>query len=91
MWENLTLEMMNEYFWDTPLQARHIGYIMETVNVVIDESSDSGFEKLVRNFLKKFFLLSQRKFKKLLNKSPHLQVLLVLLVICLCASRIGLG
>ena len=51
--------------------------VMETVNVVIDESSDSGFEK-VRNFPKKFFLLSQRKFKKLLNKSPHLQVLLIL-------------
>ena len=65
--------------------------VMEIVNVVIDESSDFGSEKLVRNFLKKFFLLSQRKFKKLLNKSPHLQVLQVLLVICLRASRIGLG
>ena len=27
MWENLTLEMMKEYFWETPLQARLIGYI----------------------------------------------------------------
>ena len=26
MWENLTLEAMNEYFWDTLLQARLIGY-----------------------------------------------------------------
>ena len=25
-WENLTLEVMKEYFWDTPLQARLIGY-----------------------------------------------------------------
>ena len=26
MWENLTLKAMNEYFWDTPLQARLIGF-----------------------------------------------------------------
>ena len=26
MWENLTLEAMKEYFWDTPLQARLIEY-----------------------------------------------------------------
>ena len=26
MWENLTLTAMNEYFWDTPLQARLIGF-----------------------------------------------------------------
>ena len=26
MWENLTLETMKEYFWDTTLQARLIGY-----------------------------------------------------------------
>ena len=26
MWENLTPEAMKEYFWDTPLQARLIGY-----------------------------------------------------------------
>ena len=26
MWENLTPEAMKEYFWDSPLQARHIGY-----------------------------------------------------------------
>ena len=25
IWENLTPEMMKEYFWDTPLQARLIG------------------------------------------------------------------
>ena len=25
-WENLTLEVMKEYFWDTPLQARLIRY-----------------------------------------------------------------
>ena len=32
--------------------------VMETVNVVIDESSDSSSEKVLRNKLKKFFLLS---------------------------------
>ena len=26
MWENLTSEMMKEYFQDTPLQVRLIGY-----------------------------------------------------------------
>ena len=26
MWANLTPEAMNEYFWDTPLQARLIEY-----------------------------------------------------------------
>ena len=26
MWENLTPEVMKEYFWDTPLQARFIVY-----------------------------------------------------------------
>ena len=26
MWENLTPKAMKEYFWDTPLQARLIGY-----------------------------------------------------------------
>ena len=26
IWENLTPEVIKEYFWDTPLQARLIGY-----------------------------------------------------------------
>ena len=26
MWENLTPETMKEYFWDTPLQAKLVGY-----------------------------------------------------------------
>ena len=55
--------------------------VMETVNVVIDKSSDFGFEKGMRNSPKKFFLLSLRKFKMLLNKNLHLQVLLVLPVL----------
>ena len=52
--------------------------VMETVNVVIDESSDSSFEKLVKKFPKRFFLLCPGKFKKLLNKSPHHLVLQIL-------------
>ena len=55
--------------------------VMETVNVVIDKSSDFGSEKGMRNSPKKFFLLSLRKFKMLLNKNLHLQVLLVLPVL----------
>ena len=55
--------------------------VMEIVNVVINESSDSGSEKVLRNSLKKFFLLSLRKFKKVLNKNVHLLVLKVLLVL----------
>ena len=55
--------------------------VMETVNVVIDKSLDFSSEKGMRNSLKKFFLLSLRKFKMLLNKNLHLQVLLVLPVL----------
>ena len=53
--------------------------VLETVNVVIDKSSDFGSEKGMRNSPKKFFLLSLRKFKNLLIKNLHLQVLPVLL------------
>ena len=49
--------------------------VMETMNVVIDESSDSSFEKFSEEIPKRFFLPSLGKFKKLLNKSSHLQVL----------------
>ena len=51
---------------------------METVNVVIDEASNSGFEKVVRKYLRKFFPQSLRLFKKKLIKSSSLQVLQVL-------------
>ena len=46
--------------------------VMETVNVVINESLKSGFDKFGDEIPKKFFLLSPRKFKKLLNKNLHL-------------------
>ena len=55
--------------------------VIETVNVVIDESSDSSSENVLRNSLKKFFLLSLGKFKKLLNKNLHLLLLQVLPVL----------
>ena len=55
--------------------------VMETMNVVIDESSDFGFEKFSEEISKEILPSSLKKFKKLLNKSPHLQVLLVLLVL----------
>ena len=55
--------------------------VMETVNIVIDESSNSGFEKFSEESLKRFFLPSAKKFKKLVNKSPHLLVLPILQVL----------
>ena len=53
--------------------------VMETVNVLIDESSIPVLRKVLRSYPKKFFLLSLRKFKNLLIKNLHLQVLPVLL------------
>ena len=55
--------------------------VMETVNVVINESLKSGSDKFGDEIPKKFFLLSPRKFKKLLNKNLHLQVLSTLQVL----------
>ena len=59
MWESLIPEMMKEYFWVIPPYARLIGYtkkktmkVMETVNVVIDESSDSYSEKGIEELTK---------------------------------------
>ena len=54
--------------------------LMETVNAVIDESSDSSFGKGIEEFPKEI-LSPEPKFKKLLNKNLHLQVLPVLLVL----------
>ena len=55
--------------------------VMEIVNVVIDESSDFGSKKFSEEIPKEILPSSLKKFKKLLNKSPHIQVLLVLLVL----------
>ena len=55
--------------------------VMEIVNVVIDESSDFGNKKFSEEIPKEILPSSLKKFKKLLNKSPHLQVLLVLQVL----------
>ena len=55
--------------------------VMEIVNVVIDESSDFGSKNFSKEIPKEILPSSLKKFKKLLNKSPHLQVLLVLLVL----------
>ena len=55
--------------------------VMETMNVVIDESSDSSFEKFSEEIPKRFFLPSLGKFKKLLNKSLYLLVLQILQVL----------
>ena len=55
--------------------------VMEIVNVVIDESSDFGSKKFSEEIPKEILPSSLMNFKKLLNKSPHLQVLLVLQVL----------
>ena len=60
---------------------RRIKKVMETINVVINEASEFGFEKISEEIPKKFFLPSLRMFKKLLIKSPHFQVLPVLQVL----------
>ena len=54
--------------------------VMEIVNVVIDESLDSGFEKVSEEFPKEILPLKPKEVQELLNKSPHLQVLLILQV-----------
>ena len=55
--------------------------VMETVNVVIDESSDSGFEKVNEEFPKEILHLESQEVQELLNKNLHLQVLSVLQVL----------
>ena len=45
MWESLTLRAIKVY-------NKRIMKVMETVNVVIDESSDSSFEKGIEEFPK---------------------------------------
>ena len=55
--------------------------VMEIVNVVIDESSDFGSKKFSEEIPKEILPSSLKNFKKLLNKSPHLQVLQVLQVL----------
>ena len=52
--------------------------VMETVNVVIDESSDSSSQKSIKELPKEILPPKpNEKFKNLLNKNLHLQVLLV--------------
>ena len=55
--------------------------VMETVNVVIDESSNSGFEKVNEEFPKEILPLESQEVQELLNKNLHLQVLSVLQVL----------
>ena len=55
--------------------------VMEIVNVVIDESSNSGFEKVNEEFPKEILPLESQEVQELLNKNLHLQVLSVLQVL----------
>ena len=52
--------------------------VMETVNVVIDESSDFGSKKFSEEIPKEILPSSLKKFKKLLNKIPYHLVLQIL-------------
>ena len=59
---------------------KKIKKVMETINVVIDEPSESSFEKISEEIPKEI-LPPVRMFKKLSIKSPHLQVLSILQVV----------
>ena len=55
--------------------------VMEIVNVVIDESLDSGSDKSSEEIPKEILLPKPKEVKKLLNKSLHLLVLPILQVL----------
>ena len=55
--------------------------VMEIVNVVIDESLDSGSDKFSEEIPKEILLPKPKEVKKLLNKSLHLLVLPILQVL----------
>ena len=55
--------------------------VMETVNVVIDESSDSSSKKGIEELTREIIPPEPEKLKKLLNKNLHLLVHQVLLVL----------
>ena len=76
MWENLTPEAMKEYFWDTPLQARFIGYTTReprrqwTINVVIDKASDSGSEKISEEIPKEILPPKPKDVQEIVDQEP---------------------
>ena len=52
--------------------------VIETVNVVIDESSDSSFEKGIEKLTKEILPLEPREVQEIVEQFLLLQVLLVL-------------
>ena len=67
---------MKEYFWVIPPQARLIGYkkktmkVMEIVNVVIGESSDSISGKGIEELTKVILPLDPREVQKIVEQEP---------------------
>ena len=62
---------MKEYFWDTPLQARLIEHTTkEPVNVVIDEASQSGSDKISEEIPKEILPLEPKDVQEIVDQEP---------------------
>ena len=77
MWENLTPEVMKEYFWVIPPQVRLIEYttkktmkVIEVVNVVINESSNSSSEKGIKELTREIIPLEPRVVQEVVEQEP---------------------
>ena len=75
MWESLTLGAMKVYFWATPSKAYRIYNkrtmtVMETVNVVIDKSSDSSSEKGIEELPKEILPPEHKEVQELIEQEP---------------------
>ena len=55
--------------------------VMEIINVVIDESSNSGSEKFSEEIPKEILPPEPKEVQEIVEQSSHLQVLLVLQVL----------
>ena len=77
MWEILTPKAMKKFFWDTPLQAKLIGVynkktkkVMETVNVVIDESLESSSKKFSEEIPKEILPPEPKDVQEIVDLEP---------------------
>ena len=77
MWENLTPEAMKEYFlgYSSTSKAYRVYNkrtikVMETVNIVINESSDFGFEKGIKEFPKEILPPKPKEVQEIVEQEP---------------------
>ena len=77
MWESLTPEVMKEYFWVIPPQVRLIEYttkktmkVIEVVNVVINESSNSSSEKGIKELTRVIIPPEPRVVQEVVEQEP---------------------